>query len=139
MIELPEEVNPVLYNFPNQSLENNFDPKNFPTHPQSTINTQCCNGACSQDSKSSLCNYAKKKEPKFQISNLTVFNNDYKPTGKQIFTPNIIDLLCTKEEEIKQEMNSNKDPEVLPNGKLFRYFNNHRNFNQWTYAINSDL
>jgi hypothetical protein len=48
-------------------------------------------------------------------------------------------FLCTRDEEVKQEISCNEDPKTVPNGRSTFYLNNFRNFNQWSHATNFDI
>jgi hypothetical protein len=123
-------VSSILYNFPNQSLQNNFDSKNVP--PIQKARTIVKDGVMQIDNIPRVAYYdhTERRTSIFQISEPTVFDSNYKPTVLQILTPNIIRLSCTKEEESKQETSSNKDPKVTQKGDPTQYLNNCRNFNQ---------
>jgi hypothetical protein len=120
MTELLEEVSSILSNFPNQSLQNNFDPKFFPFIHKARIILKAGTMQNHNISRVAFYNHLKRRTPKFQISEPTVFDSNCKHTVLQLLPPNIIGLSSTKEEEIEQEIIGNKFPETEQKGDSTR-------------------
>jgi hypothetical protein len=133
-IELPDEVSSILYNFPNQSLSNNFDPEKFPgiQKVKAIIIGKFMNVKVIP--RAPFYYETSRRKPILQISEATVFNQ--KDTVLQK-SSNIINLQYINEEEVKQEIFTNEDPEITKK-HLEIILNGYRNFNQWSLAVNFD-
>jgi hypothetical protein len=126
--ELPDEASSILYNFSNQTLQNNFDPNNFPIIQKSRVILEVVITQIRNILRVAFYDHPDRRKPKFQISEPTIFNSNYTSTSLQI-TSNIIGLRYSREEEIDQQTLYNQDPEVTAEEQLKRHLNNYNNFN----------
>jgi hypothetical protein len=142
MIELPEEVNSVLYKFSNQSLCKNFYPKKFPEIHKARVAIMRKFMYMKVIPRVPFYYKPSERKPLLQNSEATVFNQEVTDFNqKDTFfqkSYNVINLHQIIEQEAKQEIVCNQDPETTKK-HLEIYLNNYRNFNQWSLAVNFDF
>jgi hypothetical protein len=133
MIELPDEVSSVLYKFSNQSLCNNFEPEKFPGIQKARATIMGKFIYMKVIPRVPFYYEPSKRNSSLQISEATVFNQEDTVFSQKdiVFQKisNAINLHQIIEQEAKQEISCNQDPETTEK-QLDIYLNNYIHFNQ---------